>query len=309
MKKIFFMALAATLTLISCSNTSKQEEKSNTESVKAEQTNDTISVSMAKVIGAQIANKAKDQIDKAAFLEACEKALFSENLQALGTEFNTLQSQMSTAKGEALKLLQSKAAGLNHGAMMNQQFASFKKDAGLHINVRKFFDTFKATLMAETVPDVTIDEAKLNAFFARLQQEMQKTASQKADANKKAGEMHLAKLKADDKAIKTTASGLSYKVLKEGTGAKVKATDVAQVKYTGSHIDGTVFDDGGGKVVEFSPNQVVKGFGEGLMLMSPGAKYRLFIPGNLGYGENGTPGGPIGPNEMLIFDVELVGVK
>lgn len=82
------------------------------------------------------------------------------------------------------------------------------------------------------------------------------------------------------------------------------------VKYEGRHIDGSVFDDGQGQVQEFPVSRVVPGFSEGLMLMSPGAKYRFYIPGNLGYGERGTgAGGPIGPNETLVFDVELVGIK
>ena len=111
--------------------------------------------------------------------------------------------------------------------------------------------------------------------------------------------------------VKTTASGLQYEVLQEGTGAKPKATDIVAVQYEGKTIDGKVFDSSakhGGEPVVFPLNQVIPGWTEGVQLMNEGAKYRFYIPAKLAYGEQGAPGA-IEPNSVLIFDIELVKVN
>ena len=112
--------------------------------------------------------------------------------------------------------------------------------------------------------------------------------------------------------VKTTASGLQYEVLKEGDGkTKPTATSTATVTYTGKLMDGTVFDStdkNGGKPIELNLSGVIKGWTEGIQLMSKGAKYRFYIPSDLAYGDNGA-GGVIPPGATLIFDVELVDFK
>lgn len=111
--------------------------------------------------------------------------------------------------------------------------------------------------------------------------------------------------------VKTTASGLQYEVLKEGTGPKPKASDIVAVQYEGKLIDGTVFDSTakhGGQPAVFPLNQVIPGWTEGVQLMNEGAKYRFYIPSNLAYGEQGAPGA-VPPNSVLTFDVELVKVN
>jgi FKBP-type peptidyl-prolyl cis-trans isomerase len=110
--------------------------------------------------------------------------------------------------------------------------------------------------------------------------------------------------------VKTTASGLQYKVIKEGEGKSPKATDTVRVHYRGTLLNGTEFDSSikRGEPAEFPLNRVIKGWTEGVQLMKEGAKYQFFIPANLAYGERGTPGGPIGPNETLIFEIELLKV-
>ncbi len=105
----------------------------------------------------------------------------------------------------------------------------------------------------------------------------------------------------------TTASGLQYRVIKEGEGANPTATDVALIDYTGRLEDGTVFDTSEGKQpVPLPVSGSIPGFAEGLQLMKKGAEYRFRIPPQLGYGPQGTPGGPIPPNATLEFDVTLI---
>lgn len=108
--------------------------------------------------------------------------------------------------------------------------------------------------------------------------------------------------------VVTTASGLQYKVVTEGTGRKPTASESVTVHYTGMLTDGRVFDSSveRGQPISFPLNRVIAGWTEGLQLMSEGSKYTLFIPSNLGYGAYGAPGSIIGPNATLIFDVELI---
>jgi len=112
--------------------------------------------------------------------------------------------------------------------------------------------------------------------------------------------------------VKSTKSGLQYEVLAEGPAGGRTPSDANKVSvhYEGRLLDGSVFDSSydRGEPIEFPLAGVIAGWTEGLQLMSEGDKYRLFIPPALGYGEQGTPGGPIGPNEALVFDVELLKV-
>lgn len=110
--------------------------------------------------------------------------------------------------------------------------------------------------------------------------------------------------------VQETASGLQYKVIKMGTGSKPAATDTVIAHYHGTLMDGKVFDSSveRGEPVPFPVNQVIPGWTEALQLMPVGSKWTLYIPSNLAYGERGA-GGVIGPNESLIFEVELLGIK
>ncbi len=118
---------------------------------------------------------------------------------------------------------------------------------------------------------------------------------------------------AEKDGVETTDSGLQYKVLTKGPedSKSPEAADTVEVHYQGTLLNGTEFDSSysRGETIEFPLNRVIAGWTEGVQLMSEGDKFRFFIPPDLAYGERGTPGGPIGPNEALIFEVELVAVK
>jgi FKBP-type peptidyl-prolyl cis-trans isomerase FkpA len=142
-------------------------------------------------------------------------------------------------------------------------------------------------------------------FMTKLQAKRAAEEKVKAETNKKAGEDFLAKNKSK-KGVTTTASGLQYEVIKAGTGPKPKDSDTVQVHYTGTLLDGTKFDSSvdRGEPTTFPLKGVIPGWTEGLQLMPVGSKYKFYIPSALAYGENGP--GPIGPNAMLTFEVELL---
>lgn len=142
-------------------------------------------------------------------------------------------------------------------------------------------------------------------IIQKFQERKVKEMQEKHANNKIEGEKFLAE-NAKKEGVKTTASGLQYKVISEGTGKTPKATDTVVVHYEGKLIDGKVFDSSyeRGMPVEFPLNGVIKGWTEGLQLMKQGAKYEFFIPAELAYGEQGSQN--IEPNSVLIFTVELL---
>lgn len=192
------------------------------------------------------------------------------------------------------------------GLSMGQNFRASGIDA---INVQDFTDGVAAVLYGAPMK-MTYDEAKaeVNKFFAELNAKQETQAKAMAEINKKAGDDFLA---ANGKRaeVKTTPSGLQYEVLEEGRGATPQTGDRVTVHYTGKLIDGSVFDSSvdRGVPATFGVTQVIPGWVEALQLMKVGAKYRLFIPSQLAYGEQGA--GPIGPNQTLIFDVELLEIN
>ena len=154
--------------------------------------------------------------------------------------------------------------------------------------------------------DVKISEEDANALIQDYFMELSQKKSQEA-TNK--GQVFLDENAAKEGVV-TTASGLQYQVLTEGQGAKPAASDEVTVHYHGTLIDGTVFDSSvdRGQPATFPVGGVIQGWVEALQLMNVGSKYKLFIPSNLAYGERGA-GGSIGPNETLIFEVELLSIN
>jgi FKBP-type peptidyl-prolyl cis-trans isomerase FklB len=156
-------------------------------------------------------------------------------------------------------------------------------------------------------PQLTPDQIKetMTAFEKDMEQKQKAAADKSASEGTKFLEENKKK-----EGVKTTASGLQYKVVKEGTGAQPKASDTVTVNYRGTLINGTEFDSSykRGEPATFPVNGVIKGWTEALQLMKAGSKYQLFIPPNLAYGERAV-GPDISPNSTLIFDVELMDVK
>jgi len=155
-----------------------------------------------------------------------------------------------------------------------------------------------------------ISPAEMEAAMMAFQQElMQQQAAQQAEAAE-AGSDFLAE-NAQKEGVKVTDSGLQYRVIEEGQGESPTAEDRVSVHYEGRLVDGTVFDSSyqRGEPAVFPVGGVIAGWTEALQLMKPGAKYELYIPSDLAYGERGAPRGGIGPNQTLIFEVELLEVN
>jgi FKBP-type peptidyl-prolyl cis-trans isomerase FklB len=159
-----------------------------------------------------------------------------------------------------------------------------------------------------------LTEEEATAVLTKLRTEMQAKQQAKAKAeeanNKKEGADFLAANKTKEGVV-TLPSGLQYKILTPGTGPKPTASDTVSCNYRGTLINGTEFDSSykRNEPASFPVSGVIKGWTEALQLMGVGAKWQLFIPADLAYGARGTPGGPIGPDSTLIFEVELLSIK
>lgn len=158
-----------------------------------------------------------------------------------------------------------------------------------------------------------LTEQEIQETVVTFQKEMmakqEELAKKLAEKNKKDGEDFFAKNKGKE-GVKTLASGLQYKVIKAGAGKKPTINDSVTTHYQGTLVDGTEFDSSykRGQPVTFPVSGVIAGWTEALQLMEEGAKWQLFIPPNLAYGERGT-GGVIGPNATLIFEIELISIQ
>ena len=191
------------------------------------------------------------------------------------------------------------------GSQMGESLTS----QGVELDIDSFIQGIRdgiagtSTMKAEEISQIMM------AFQTEMREKQNQMRIEKAAKNKAEGTAFLEKNKTAE-GVKVTESGLQYKINSEGTGKKPKETDRVKVHYTGKLIDGTVFDSSveRGTPAEFAVNGVIKGWVEGLQLMNEGAKYTFYIPSDLAYGERGA-GAKIGPDAMLIFDVELIEIK
>ncbi len=195
------------------------------------------------------------------------------------------------------------ALGIGIGRQLAQMGAK-------ELNIDDFAQAIK-DIISDTPLLVSDSEAQqlVQEFFAKQEARQRAEAAEKGKVAKEAGEAYLAE-NGKKEGVVTLPSGLQYQVLREGNGKKPKATDQVECHYEGTLIDGTIFDSSykRGETATFPLNGVIVGWTEGLQLMQEGAKYRFFIPYQLGYGERGA-GASIPPFAALVFDVELVAVK
>lgn len=185
------------------------------------------------------------------------------------------------------------------GIIMHDQIKQMKLDTIKTELVKQGMD---GSVKQDTI--MTVEEASqvLNAYITAAQEK-------ENEKNIKEGKDYLANNKQRE-GVMVTPTGLQYEVIKEGLGAKPQATDQVTVHYHGTTIDGNVFDSSieRGQPATFGLNQVIKGWTEGVQLMSVGSKYKFFIPYELGYGARGA-GGAIPPYATLIFEVELLSIQ
>jgi len=214
----------------------------------------------------------------------------------------------ATAKGEQIAGLPTEKDQVSY--MIGMQMAKSLEPVKDDVDVDTIAKAIKTSLSGGKLLLTEEQAQKIGEKFGEKMQAKQ-IADMMAKAKKNAAE-GAAFLAANGKKpnIKTTATGLQYEVISEGKGAKPKPTDVVQVNYEGSLLDGTVFDDserhGGPAAMPLA--QMVPGWREGVTMMPVGSKYRFWIPAALGFGEQGTPGGPIPPNATLVFEVELLDI-
>ncbi len=192
-----------------------------------------------------------------------------------------------------------KEQSFNLGALMGNQA---KINTPGQLDIEQFIKGFKDGYNGK------FDQAKLAEFNQSLRTYMTAQQQKLGDAAMEASKKFLDK-NAKRKGIKTTESGLQYEVVKKGKGTAPKATDKVTVHYRGTLTNGEEFDSSysRGEPTSFPLNGVIPGWTEGVQLMKPGAKYKFYIPPQLAYGPRGAPP-KIGPNEALIFDIELIKV-
>jgi len=195
------------------------------------------------------------------------------------------------------------ALGMNLGSNLKRQ--------SVEVDPKLFLQGMQDAMAGEKT-QLTEDQAKatLMEFQTDLRKKMQEKMQQAAETNKKQGDEFLAANKSKEGVV-VLPSGLQYKVLSTGTGPKPTTSDSVVCNYRGTLIDGTEFDSSYKRKepATFPVTGVIKGWTEALQLMPVGSKWQLFVPSDLGYGAQGAPGGSIGPNATLIFEVELLSIQ
>jgi len=236
-------------------------------------------------------------------LRAIPTAVVSIGLSVLLTACN---HETGSAEKEVKLDNQTNKASYSIGLQFGTQISKIKDMVNQDVIIQGFKDS-----LADAEPKMTPEEMQTTMQeFQKTMMEAQKAKqAEQAVSGKAEGDKFLAANKTKE-GVKTTESGLQYQIITEGKGETPKATDTVVTHYTGTTIDGKVFDSSYKRdaPATFPVNGVIKGWTEALQLMKTGAKWKLFIPSELAYGERGA-GANIGPNQVLIFEIELLEIK
>lgn len=237
---------------------------------------------------------------KHALLAAAVASVWLAACQPAGPGAPEQEQAMTTLETEQQKL------GYALGMDLARSLENAKGEIDTAALKRGIDDAFSG---AEPLMDEQARDEVKTAVAKRLQEKALKEQQEASSANLEKGKAFLAE-NGQREGVTTTESGLQYEVITEGEGENPTAQDKVKVNYKGTLIDGTVFDSSydRGEPVSFPLANVIKGWTEGVQLMKPGAKYKFFIPPELAYGERGA-GNRIGPNETLVFEVELLEVE
>ncbi len=212
--------------------------------------------------------------------------------------------QVFAADAAALKSDKDKLS-YSIGASIGTNF----KSEGTEVDVGLLLEGLKSSLAGEKlrVSDKDMRQV-MNDYQTQLRQKMAAKRQQAIGDNKKKGDAYLAEYKTQP-GVMTSPSGVLYKIIKEGTGKKPMESDMVEVNYRGALINGTEFDaTEPGKPANLKVSALIPGWKQALSMMPVGSKWHIVIPAVLGYGERGV-GNDIGPNEVLVFDLELLGIK
>lgn len=235
-------------------------------------------------------------------MSRCCAGLLSVALMIAAAHLPAQEKNAPKKESDELKTLQDKASyaiGLNIGNDLLSEGAELSPDL-IAKGIRDALSKAKPALTREEINEV------MGAFAKELQAKALAKAKEAGSKNKKAGEAFLAENK-KLKDVTTTSTGLQYKVMKSGKGASPKKTDTVKVHYHGTLLDGTVFDSSVDRKepAQFGVTEVIPGWTEALLKMKVGDKWKIVLPAELAYGERGA-GQDIGPNAVLVFEVELL---
>lgn len=294
------------------SSSTKQPAKSGNSSNALATTRQKVSYVVGTDVAQSLAPVAPD-IDMAAFERAIRNAFAGQKPLLAGDRAKSVATALMQRigarrtpppAGTKVPEVAKQDVGYLVGADIGRSLAPIKNEIELPLVLQAISSAFagRAPLMDEAAR-TSVREA----FVRDLKARQQATRDTQSGANREAGEKFLAQNKTRT-GVFTTPSGLQYMVLRQGSGARPRATDKVRVNYRGTLLDGTEFDSSYDRQpVEFMLSQVIPGWTEGVAMMPVGAKYRFWVPAALGYGDKGA-GEQIGPNSTLVFDVELLSI-
>lgn len=286
MKKHFYLLLTALLVV---GITSCNKKGAGTTTPVEDSISTIYGQGMGTMVAQQLDNPLENgmTVDKDAYLIGLEKALKND----------------TTVKGRSYQY------GYGDGSQLLQNIMAMEEQ-GIHIDRNILLKAFKKAYNNKKAAD----QNKIMELQQKMQELIMKAQTQALKKIEQDGIAFMKKQETNDKALKKTKSGLLYKIVKPGKGQTFKYGQTVMTKYVGRHIDGKTFDKSEDKAVPFKidDKELIKGFIEILQLMSPGTKVHVIIPASLGYGERGNVDGRgqlvIKPNEVLVFDIETVGL-